>query len=97
MKNVALKTITRDGVTIKYLDQIRELMGTPMDARSADLNEVRKSLRVLDAVEKTDPEADALVLEDADFEHFKQRVNAARWPIISKVVVEFVDDVTRGE
>lgn len=110
MKQIALKTIvgTHDGqpLTINYREQLKAILSAPMDLRSADLGEVRRSLRVLDALdavasathvaEADDSGMTPLCLEDADYEYLKQRVLAARWPIINAMVVKFVDDVTGG-
>lgn len=108
MKEIVLKTIsgTHEGkeIRINYRDQIEAILNVPMDMRSADMNEVRRSIRVLDAIDLTPPplphgegEPVVLRLEDADYEYLKQRVLAARWPFINKVIVQFVDDVTKVE
>lgn len=99
MKKIVLKTIEgkADGnvIRIAYKDQIDAIMSTPMDMKNADLNEVRRSLRILDVLDGLPAEAQALELEDADYEYMKQRVLAARWPIISKVILTFIEDVTK--
>ena len=98
MKHIELKTIEgmhdEKPLKIAYLDQLKAVMSVPQDGRSADLSEVRRSIRVLDALESCDGKV--LNLEDADFEFLKQRVFAARWPIISPLVIQFVEDVTGG-
>lgn len=99
MKKIVLKTIEgkADGnvIRIAYKDQIDAIMSTPMDMKNADLNEVRRSLRILDVLDGLPAEAQALELEDADYEYMKQRVLAARWPIINKVILTFIEDVTK--
>jgi hypothetical protein len=95
MQEIILKTISgqHEGQEIKinYRDQIEAILNVPMDMRSADLNEVRRSIRVLDALSEGNA---ILKLEDADYEYLKQRVLAARWPFINKAILQFVDDVT---
>lgn len=99
MKKIVLKTIEgkADGnvIRIAYKDQIDAIMSTPMDMKNADLNEVRRSLRILDVLDGLPAEAQALELEDADYEYMKQRVLAARWPIINQVILTFIEDVTK--
>jgi hypothetical protein len=105
MKRIPLKTIEvkLDGkpTRISYRAQLIEILRLPSDPRGSDYEEVRRSLRVLDALAQEQP-ADAptidgapfLELEDADFEYMKQRVLHARWPFIDKFVMEFIEDVT---
>lgn len=115
MKQIILKTIegTHDGKPLKinYKSQLVEIMGVPMNPnRGADVNEIRHSIRVLDALEglegldtpsatrPTGPNGEPLLeLEDADFEHMKQCVMAYPWPLKNRLIVEFVNDVTKGE
>lgn len=117
MKQIVLKTIegTHDGKPLKinYKSQLVEIMGVPMNPnRGADVNEMRHSIRVLDALDalgQAPPPAplhlypngeggeSVLELEDADFEHMKQCVMAYPWPLKNRLIVEFVNDVTKGE
>lgn len=101
MKRIELRNVVFAGVVdakgnpapFSYRQQIEELMRTPIDPRSgADVAEVRRSIRVLDALEHE--QEGALVLEDADYEHLKKRVLATRWPIVDKAVLQFIEDVT---
>lgn len=75
---------------LSYKEQLRELMRQPPAA--IDIEEVRRSLRVLEALDKSD---DSLTLEDADYEHMKARVLSAKWQIVHPAIVQFVDDVTK--
>lgn len=96
MKQIVMKVAEGmyDGkpLRISYRDQLTSIMSMPMDAKSADLDEVRRSIRILDVLETA---TDVLELEDADYEYLKRRVTAARWPIINAVILTFVEDVTR--
>lgn len=92
MKTIALKTIEADGVKISYAAQIMEIVKFPQDGKSADLDEVRRSLRIMNALDGADKE---LVLEDADYVYLRERIISARWPIANKVILEFVDDLTK--
>lgn len=109
MKTIPLKIIEvpigGQKTRISYKAQLIEIMRAPSDPRGADLEEVRRSLRVLDAL-AFEPSKDApttmdgvplIELEDADFEYMKQRVLHARWPVIDKFVMDFIEDVTNSK
>lgn len=97
MKTIPLKTVDvlLDGkpTRISYRAQLREILRVPTDPRGADLEEVRRSLRVLDALDK---ESIVLELEDADFEYMAKRVRGARWQVIDPFVLAFIEDVTHA-
>lgn len=96
MKHIPLKTVDLEigGQTIElaYHKQLVEILRHPADP--ADLAEVRQAVRVLDRLDDTAPDAPALVLEDADYAYLRERVLAARWPVIDRVLLQFVEDVT---
>lgn len=97
MKFIPLKTIDVElegkPTRISYRAQLKEIMRNPSDPKGADYEEVRRSLRVLDALDGEDV---VLKLEDADFEYMKQRILKARWPVIDKFVMTFIEDVTNA-
>ena len=53
---------------------------------------MRKSIRVIDALEAVRP-GEWVDLEDADYEHLKQKVHAMQWGTAHKFILQFVDDV----
>ena len=93
MKNIPLKIVDmvlgEQTAKLNYKKQIASILENPPDRVSID--EMRRSIRVLDALEKVE---DVLVLEDADFEHLKKVVLAAKWPMVNKVILTFTEDVT---
>ena len=95
MRDIQLKTVdlVQDGkkTPISYKNQLAAIMRTPT-RDTADIEEIRKSVRILNELDKV--EGDVLRLEDADFEYVCQRVKSARWPIIDAVILAFVEDVT---
>jgi hypothetical protein len=95
MKSIALKTVevVIDGTPKKlsYQAQLIEIMRTPTGDKGADIEEIRRSIKVLDALEKT---GDTLQLEDADFEFMANKIKYARWPVIDRYVLQFIEDVT---
>jgi len=97
MKHILLKTvqttIAGKATSVHYRDQIQEVMSTA-SPQGATLDEMRRSIRVLDAVEALEGSAKVLELEDADFEYMKQRVLATKWPVIDRALLQFVEDVT---
>lgn len=108
MKSVELKVIPtsvpgEDGkeviVDISYKNQLIHLMSIPADGRSASIDEMRSSIRVMDALQKVpDPEKGSefpvVELEDADYTFMKQKVLGSRWPQVDKEILAFIDDVT---
>jgi len=72
-----------------YKDVLSMLMETPEDQqKGANIAEIRKSLRVLDALDSANGE---LVLEDADFDYLLKRVTGMRFNGANKVFVDFVE------
>ena len=57
--------------------------------KGAGIDEIRNSMRVLDALEKS--KDDSFDLEDADFTYLLRRVKGARFTTSQKVFVDFVD------
>lgn len=55
-----------------------------------DLKEMRERFRILDAAEKAD---DVLELEDADAKKLQGCVEAMRWTILDRSVMEFTEAV----
>jgi hypothetical protein len=101
MKRILLRTVA-DGTfppgspeytsnLIVYADVIRQVIRRPLDQqKGADMEEMRKGIRVLDAVDKADQ---VLVLEDADWEHLKAKTLAMPWAIIDRRLLDFCEAV----
>jgi hypothetical protein len=99
MKTIELKTVempTDDGKTINlsYRMQLYEIMRTPPEGKGADYDDIRRSLRIMDLLDKP---GEAITLDEADFEYMKKRVLAIRWPMINKAVAQFIEDVTNPQ
>ena len=96
MKQIPLKTVEamigEKPIRISYKAQIAELIRTPSGDKGADYDEVRRSIHILDILDETT--GDTLSLEDADFEYMKGRILSARWPMIDKAIMTFIEDVT---
>ena len=77
---------------LSYKSQLEQILRSPANPQAgADYDEIRRSIRILDALEKEDH---VLVLEDADYEYLRERVLGTKWPLIDLVVLQFVEDVT---
>ncbi len=91
---------TPDGneMELSYWAQLQMTMRTPMNVQQgADVEEIRKSIRILDALDKTDKEAEFLELEDSDHEFLVSKVSATKFTFVAPELVQFVDDVTKVE
>ena len=93
MKTIELKTVPLElfgnKTDFSYKEFVHILMESPENPdKGASVDEIRKSMRVLDALEKSNG---SLQLEDADFEYLLRRVNTARFTASNKVFVDFVD------
>ena len=92
MKTIEFKMVQMGANTLNYKEQLTGIMQAPMDPqRGAGIEEVRKSVRVLDALEKAGE--DQVVLEDADYAHVVEKINAARYLVLTKEVLQFIDDM----
>lgn len=80
---------------VDYRAIIEQAIRVPMDRQNgATIDEMRKGIRVLDALETNDcKQHDILVLEDADWEFLKQKVEKMPWAMVDRRLVQFYDDI----
>jgi hypothetical protein len=102
MKRVPLKTLPDPrfpddaAQAVDYRVVIEQAIRVPFDRQSgATIDEMRKGIRVLDALEAT--EDGELNLEDADWEYLKQKIEKMPWAMVDRRFVEFYDDVTSAD
>jgi hypothetical protein len=77
---------------MEWAEIIRQVVRRPLDPqRGVDIDEMRKSIRVLDALEKSNG---VLELEDADWEFLKMKTLAMQWGVIDSRIVQYVDEVS---
>jgi len=98
MKSVNLKKVPMvvlgNKQEFSYKEMLQVIMETPQDAqKGATIDEVRKSIRVLDVLEKAD---DLLELEDSDYAFMMSKVKATKFTSANKVFVDFVDDLEKA-
>ena len=98
MKRIPLRTLpdpdqpnVPDAV-IEYAAVMRQIIRRPLNQQTgADIEEMRKGIRLLDAIDNCD--SDILVLEDNDWEHLAAKTRAMPWAIVDRRVLQFCDDV----
>jgi hypothetical protein len=79
----------------RWADVIRQVIRRPLDGqKGADLDEIRRGIHVLDALDAADQ---VLELEDADWEHLKQKTLAMQWAFVDRRIITFIDDVTGAQ
>jgi len=98
MKTVPLKTVKMGDNDLVYKDQIRIFVCIPDDIqRGANVDEMRRVIRILDVLDNLEDGATEFQLEDADFGILVNKMKNARFRVIDPVLVQFVEDVTGEE
>jgi hypothetical protein len=78
---------------VDYRALIEQCIRVPLDRQQgATIDEMRKGIRVLDALDRTPPEG-VMQLEDADWEHLRQKVQKMPWAVIDRRFIQFHDEV----
>src|SRR4030095_6591706 len=92
MKKIPLKTLPDPRLgDIVYQDVLGEAVRPPLDVqRGASIEEMRQSIRVLDAIDAANGTLD---LEDSDYQHLKQKLAAMQWNVVDRRLVQLVEDV----
>ncbi len=90
MRKIVLKTMP----DFDYKSLLRSIIATPgpRDGGMA-LDQVRKAVKILDRLEAADGH---LLLEEADWQFMKTRVEGASYTLADKRIVEFADDVIQA-
>lgn len=82
-----------EAARLDYASSIKQVIRQPTDPqRGADLEEIRQGIRVLDAVDHVGADH-ILELEDADWEHLKQKTHAMRWAIVDGRILTFANAI----
>ncbi len=98
MKHIAFKTLpitNPAGQTgeLNYRDYIELAIKSPIDQKSVGIEEMHKSIRLLNILEEAD--RDGVDFEDADHEYLCQKVNALGFKWVDPAFEQFVNDVTK--
>lgn len=90
---------------VDYRAIIEQAIRVPLDRQQgASIDEMRKGIRVLDALDMTGREGSTslthdngiLELEDADWEHLKLKVEKMPWAMVDRRFIQFHDDITQA-
>jgi hypothetical protein len=77
---------------VDYRATIEQAIRIPLDRQSgATIDEMRKGIRILDALDASI--GDVVQLEDADWEHLKQKVERMPWAVVDRRFIQFYDDI----
>lgn len=92
MKYIPLRTVPIENApSFEYAEAIRTVIRQPLDQqRGVNIDEMRRGIRILD---KLDESTDMLKLEDADYDHLKQKVEAMSWGMVDRNLMDFIDAV----
>ena len=97
-KTIPLKSVelVKGGEPAKYAELIRSVAGGLPPGKGAEIEEIRKRTRILDALDKAGDEAESFDLEDADAAHLLQCLKQMQWAIVSPGIVTFHDDIAEA-
>lgn len=90
MKVIRLKELPG----LKTTDIIRAVIERP--ANGCGLTELRDRCRILDALDKSPPDATALDLEDADHETLVRALNTFQFGMATRDLLSILDDILNG-
>ena len=77
---------------VDYRNLIEGAVRVPLDPqKGADIAEMRKGIRILDALDQA--RDDVLALEDADWEFLKTKVEKMPWNVTDRRFIQFYDDI----
>lgn len=102
MKRIALRTLPDprfpsghpdyEANLVEYRSLIEQALRVPLDRQAgATIDEMRKAIRVLDALDSA--QDDVLTLEDADWETLKAKVEKMPWAMVDRRFIQFNDDI----
>lgn len=94
MKTITLGVAKIGKEDLPYEALIRQCVNATQPNQPISLDEQRRRLRILDALDALD-EADNLVLEDEDAKHLAKLVETMPWAFVNKAFVTFSDDVIK--
>lgn len=76
---------------VRSADIIGQIVRTPQDRqKGVDIDEMRRGIRILDAL---DLAAGVLELEDADYQHLKEKTLAMQWGMVDRRLMRCINDI----
>jgi len=100
MKTIELKQVKHidpagNEAVLDYADYLRAIMQSPMNTQTgADIEEIRHSIRILDAIDNAS--GNQIEIEDADYAFLIRKINAAKFMFITPEILQFINDMTGG-
>ena len=93
MHTLDLLVLEKPGdITVDYRAVLRDAVRRPLNPQAGmQIDEMRRSIRVLDALDAANG---TLELEDADWDHLKEKVQAMPWAVADRRIIDLVDAVT---
>lgn len=80
---------------VDYRSLVEQAVRIPLDRQNgASIDEMRKGIRILDALERAS--AEVLELEDADWEFLKTKVERMPWALVDRRFIQFHDDIMQA-
>lgn len=83
----------RDGKKFKTINVLNQVVSMS-PSRPMDIGEMRKRVRILDALEKAKGH---LILEDADHQVLKAAIESFPWQAADSELLQIIDDVTEAK
>lgn len=97
MKKIKLRgEMLAGGERVSSLSIIR-LVATNSPGRAIGVEEMRRRVRILDALDATRHDAEFLLLEDDDARTLSDAMNGFPWSSASKNLLTIIDDVIQAE
>jgi len=80
---------------LDYRDTIENAVRAPLDRQTgATIDEMRKGIRILDALDAS--KNDVLELEDADWDFLRAKVERLPWAFTDRRFIQFYDDIMQA-
>jgi hypothetical protein len=99
VKRIVLRVVPDDSLgmaPVDWREMVRQVIRHPLNVQQgADIDELRRGIRVLDALDRA--EDGVLELEDADWEHLRAKTTAMQWGFVDRRMLQFIDDVLEPE
>jgi hypothetical protein len=98
MKIITLEVAKIGKEDLPYEALIRQCVNATQPNQPISLDEQRRRLRILDALDAVEPregELSYLELEDEDAKHLAKLVETMPWAFVNKAFVTFSDDVIK--
>ncbi len=97
MKKIRLRgEMVAGGERITSISILR-LVTTNSPGKAIGVDEMRKRVRILDALDAIPRDADHVMLEDSDAEMLAQAIEIFPWSSASKNLLTVIDDVLKAE